>query len=244
MLRKNEATEEKPAEKAQQQEPANVEQASPAGKENKTATKTPVEKKTAEEQPVKQQEKKAETVAVSQNSVKQQQQVQKTVKNTAVTSSAASTTEKDTEKKDTEKTAEKITGEQKPEKAAPPAPSWVVDMTSPQEVMIVFAKGRIDYTKLQKIYSNYTKNNFPKDSLKVEMGDLFEGYKYITVSGFKNIDKAKNYRNIIKGNQFLIRDFQRKEYYIWLITPENKETLKQNKDLKGYDEFFNKEYGN
>ncbi len=142
---------------------------------------------------------------------------------------------------DTAKVEEKAAPE--PKEVTLPPPAWVSDKTAPQEVIVVFAKARIDYNKMQRIYTNYTKNNYPGDSLKVEMGDLFEGYKDITVSGFKDVNKAREYMRTIKSNSFLIRDIQRREYYIWLITPENREILIKNKDMKGYDEFFKKEYG-
>jgi hypothetical protein len=156
--------------------------------------------------------------------------------------SSAESANEAVEKKDTVKAAtqEPEHPVKKEEKAAPPA--WVADMTAPQEVIVVFVKSRIDYNKMKRIYTNYTMNNFPKDSLNVEMDDLFEGYKNITISGFKSAEQAKNFSRAIKGNPILIRDIQRKEHYIWVITPENRETLIQNKDLKGYDEFFKKEY--
>ncbi len=134
----------------------------------------------------------------------------------------------------------KVSGQ--PAEKAPATPVWNQDKNRSQNVMIVFEKGRINYNKMLKIYANYTKNNFTKDSLKVEMNDFIEGYKSITVSGFKDLPQAMKYRTTINSNPFLLRNIQRREHYIWVITSQNRDILLQSKDLKGYDEFFKKEY--
>ncbi len=124
-----------------------------------------------------------------------------------------------------------------------PAPSpWVFNADSQQNIIVVFKKSRIDYNKILRIYTNFTKNTYKEDNLKVEINDFIEGYKYISVTGFKNKEQAKDYHNAIGKNAFLLRDVKNREHYIWIITQGNKTTLEKNKDLKGYDEFFKKEY--
>ena len=124
-----------------------------------------------------------------------------------------------------------------------PAPSpWVFNAESQQDVIVIFKKSRIDYNKILKIYTNYTKNTYKNDDLKVEMDDFIEEFKYITVTGFKDVKQAKDFRDGLGTKSFLIRDIKNREYYIWVITPENMATLKQNQDMKGYDAFFKKEY--
>ncbi len=124
-----------------------------------------------------------------------------------------------------------------------PAPSpWVFTDEEQQDVIVVFKKSRIDYNKILKIYTNYTKNSYKNDELKVEMKDFIEDYKYILISGFKNKKEAKAYGDEIGLKSFLIRDIKNREYYVWVISPQNRATLKQNKDLKGYNTFFKKEY--
>ena len=122
-----------------------------------------------------------------------------------------------------------------------PSP-WVFNASSPQEVNIIFRKSRLDYKKILKNYNSFTRNYYSKDSLKVEMKDFQENYKCITVSGFKDKEQAVKYTQDISKSAILLRDIQNREYYIWAITPENKATLEENKDLKGYDKFFRKEY--
>ncbi|GEM_PF-370283 len=124
-----------------------------------------------------------------------------------------------------------------------PTPSpWVFIAGAQQDVIVIFKKGRIDYNKILKIYTNYTKNTYKNEELKVEMNDFIEGFKYISVTGFKSKKEAKAFLDELRLKSFLIRDIKNREYYLWVITPQNRATLEQNKDLKGYDTFFEKEY--
>jgi len=189
--------------------------------------------------------KKAESAGkqITEDQIQKEQNITEKQKEESKAIEPAKQEEVKTKTVDTTKTVIKTIEEPSPQiQETVSTPEWITDKSAPQDVIVVFVKSRIDYNKMLKIYSNYTKNNFTKDSLKVEMTDFVEGYKSIYISGFKDLTQAMKYRNTIKANSLLLRDIQRRKYYIWLITKENREILLQSKDLEGYDEFFKKEY--
>jgi outer membrane protein assembly factor BamD (BamD/ComL family) len=117
---------------------------------------------------------------------------------------------------------------------------WIGNWSEQPFVMVVLKKSRMDYRKVENIFRNFTMNSF-NGELKVEMDDFTDGYKHISITGFENFEEANNYLNEVNQNPVLLRDIQRREHYVWIMTPKNQSTLLQNGDLKGYEQFFQAE---
>ncbi len=109
------------------------------------------------------------------------------------------------------------------------------------DVVVIIKKVRIDFERMEKIFTNYTKNNHG-DKLKVSLVDDIEGYRTIKVEGFDNAQEAKSYAEEVESNPILKRDIVNREYYIWEISESNYDRLIENQELNSYLEFYDANY--
>lgn len=174
-----------------------------------------------------------EATAVKEENITEEKAAEST--GTGETVSTAAVTALDNQKTDVDEEVAPKAEEQK--EFSPYQP----DLSSPHSVLVIVQKTRMDYKRLQTIYTNYTHNKFG-DEIKVSMIDIGDNYRAIQIDGFSNADEAKVYTNDIKTNQFLTRDINRKEHYFWEISAKNLETLLNKAELKSYEEFYKANY--
>jgi len=127
------------------------------------------------------------------------------------------------------------------EKAAPVPSIYSLDNEKAHLVLIIVKKTRMDYNRFQKSFASHTRNNFGTD-LKVQLLDFGTAYRMVQVEGFKNADEAKAYIDSVEKLPYLLRDVARKEHYVWAISEDNLNSLKETDDMQAYAEFYKANY--
>lgn len=111
----------------------------------------------------------------------------------------------------------------------------------PHNAYILFKKGSINTTRLSTVFTNYTKTTFGTE-YKVTSGAIAGTYLFIKVSGFANTKSAEDYIQKVKFNDFLMRDINRVEHYLWSITDLNLIKIKNKDSFDEYDQFYKLNY--
>jgi nicotinic acid phosphoribosyltransferase len=85
-------------------------------------------------------------------------------------------------------------------------------------------------------------NNFLMFDFKIKSIPYSDEYQFIVVKTFENKRQAKKYYKIITKRSDVFTKLRKVDYTQFLITEENLNVLRTDKDLEKYMRFYNKNY--
>lgn len=131
-------------------------------------------------------------------------------------------------------TSEKV----KPEEKTETKPSGFSNNDAPYQFVLIYETANVNAQRLQTGFINLNRSN-QLSHLKVSGSDFPNKRKALIVNQFKNKQEALRYLELIKKNNFTIREIQARKHHLLLITADNFDMLQQQGDIDAYLEFFN-----
>ena len=110
-------------------------------------------------------------------------------------------------------------------------------------ISVVYDTVAVDKNQLKFEIINFNVDNYIDKNYKISKENLFQNIDIYIISGFKDIEESKGYYNKLKNESdsvFVKTGKNNVQYFI--ISVSNLETLTQQKNLKDYIDFFNKQY--
>ena len=90
--------------------------------------------------------------------------------------------------------------------------------------------------------TDYITKNFSTDNLSLNTIVLDGGWQMITVSSFRNLDKAMNFYQAIKPDTYVFAKLSEESYKQFIISTENYPIFYRDKNPDGYVKFFKRKY--
>jgi tetratricopeptide (TPR) repeat protein len=90
--------------------------------------------------------------------------------------------------------------------------------------------------------TDYITRSFSTDNLSINTIVLDGGWQMITVSSFRNMDKAMNFYNAIKADTYVFAKLEESAFKQFLISTENYPIFYREKNTDAYIKFFKKKY--
>jgi hypothetical protein len=90
--------------------------------------------------------------------------------------------------------------------------------------------------------TDYITKNFSTDNLSINAIVLDGGWQMVTVSSFRNMEKAMNFYNTIKADAYVFANLEEPTYKQFLISTENYPIFYREKNTEAYVKFFKRKY--
>lgn len=90
--------------------------------------------------------------------------------------------------------------------------------------------------------SDYITKNFSTDNLSLNTIVLEGGWQMITVSSFRNMEKAMTFYQAIKQDTYVFAKLEEKSFRQFIISTENYPVFYREKNTEAYIKFFNRKY--
>jgi len=109
---------------------------------------------------------------------------------------------------------------------------------------MVVPNKEFDTNELKYKFSDYNKESFASEGLKVTSSFITKDLKLILVRTFKEKDTSMNYYESAKANDDILKEINAKGFKSFVITSKNFAQLFKSKDVDDYMKFFNENYLN
>lgn len=119
---------------------------------------------------------------------------------------------------------------------------YSVKETDTHFYIILADNKKVDANRLQFNVVNFNSDFFSMIDFNVSIAILNDTYNMITVKSFDNKQKAYNYFKAIELNKDVFANFDKKNYYHFVISSNNFATFYNDKDILKYLRYFNKNY--
>ena len=113
---------------------------------------------------------------------------------------------------------------------------------SRHSIVIVMPRDGTDVNYLKTIISDFHSKNYPNDIYEISAMLLGKDQHLVTIKSFENKTITISYYNSINNSSNVIKELAKYDYKIMAIAIENFSEFYKNKDVKGYNTFFNKNY--
>ena len=113
---------------------------------------------------------------------------------------------------------------------------------SRHSIVIVMPRDGTDVNYLKTIISDFHSKNYPNDIYEISAMLLGKDQHLVTIKSFENKTLTISYYNSINNSSNVIKELAKYDYKIMAIAIENFSEFYKNKDVKGYNTFFNKNY--
>lgn len=107
---------------------------------------------------------------------------------------------------------------------------------------IVMPREGSDVNYLKTIISDFHANNYPNDTYEISAVLLGVDQHLVTIKSFENKAISMSYYSSINDSPNIINELAKYDYKIMAIAVDNFAEFYKNKDVKGYNGFFNKTY--
>ncbi len=108
--------------------------------------------------------------------------------------------------------------------------------------VIVIDSKKTDVNKLKFNLSNFNIDNYSYINFDVSSMILNTNFQLIVVKRFKNKDQGFNYFESVVANDIVFKDLKQTDYRHFIISVDNFKNFYQDKSIKKYLRFFNKNY--
>ncbi|HTN47259.1 MAG TPA: tetratricopeptide repeat protein [Flavipsychrobacter sp.] len=121
-------------------------------------------------------------------------------------------------------------------------PAYTYDAKTAHAYIFYFYKAESRAMGVKVALNDFNTFNYSSQKLKSTFEMLQENQGIITVKSFPSLAAAKIYMNAVSSNKQIFKEFKTGEYQPLLISEENLEKLKADKDILPYLEFYKKRY--
>ncbi len=111
-----------------------------------------------------------------------------------------------------------------------------------QSFVLIIPKEECNPDQLVESIRQYNKRNYPQQALNVTFAMLDDFRLMVKVDGLSDIQSGLSYLRTIAADQQVYGPIQNANYRNFIITPENLDIFKQNKNILLYMEFYKKFY--
>lgn len=139
---------------------------------------------------------------------------------------------------------DRVQGIAKPDsvEAAPAAPKFRYKADTVHYFVILVENVRTDLNDLKIALSDFNTEFFSLKNLKVGARLLGTNYQVLTTEKFDNKNEGMGYLSLMNDDDYVLKDMDRQLLEIFIITPENYNTLMKEANVDEYIEFFRKVY--
>ena len=108
--------------------------------------------------------------------------------------------------------------------------------------LLVLPKKEVDINYLKTLVSDYHLVDFENEVFEISAMMMGLDQHLLMIKTFSSIEDAIGYTEALKSNSTIINELNKSDYKILAISMENFKEFYKNKDLKGYYNFFKKNY--
>jgi tetratricopeptide (TPR) repeat protein len=114
--------------------------------------------------------------------------------------------------------------------------------TSSHFYVLLLDGNKVNVSATRIRVTDYITKNFSTDNLSINTIVLDGGWQMITVSSFRNMDKAMSFYNAIKADDYVFANLEESNYKQFLISTENYPIFYREKNTDAYYSFFKRKY--
>lgn len=109
-------------------------------------------------------------------------------------------------------------------------------------IIMLLPKKTIDINYFKAVISDFNQQRFSTQIFEIKAFLLGTENHLILIKSFENKREAKNYYTTFLYNETIMKELQKTEHKVFLISDENFTYFYKNKDIEGYTDFFKKKY--
>lgn len=121
-------------------------------------------------------------------------------------------------------------------------PVYAYDTKTPHYFLFYYYKAESKAMGVKAALNDFNTFNYSGQKLKSSMEMLQATQGLIMVKSFPSASAAKIYMNAVAKNKQIFREYQANEYQLMIISEDNYNKLKNDKDVKPYVDFYKKHY--
>jgi len=120
--------------------------------------------------------------------------------------------------------------------------NWVYKEDIDHFFLCILPNSGVDLNGIKRTLSDYHGSNFSDANLKITTSFLDQDHQIILIRKFNGKATSMNYYNAFSFNDGELTEINSKGYPFFVISSTNFATLFKEKDIEGYNKFFNEEY--